>query len=332
MGKNKKAAIVVTGAAGFIGSHLCERLTRDGHQVVGIDNFDRFYSAAIKRRNLLWLREQPSFRMVRGDICKPATLDEALAEGARAVIHLAALAGVRPSMERPLDYQRVNVGGTMAVLDACRRHAVEHLVFGSSSSVYGNQSRVPFREDDPATNPISVYAATKRGGELLCHCYADAYGMNITMLRFFTVYGPRQRPDLAIHKFARLILAGKPIPFFGDGSMERDFTYVEDTVAGVVSALEAPAGLRVFNLGSDRPVRLDHLVESIEQAVGATAIREFKPAPVGDVSRTWADLTRSRQGLGYHPQVELDEGLERFVAWLRQQPGMRRVQKRSGRP
>jgi len=220
-------------------------------------------------------------------------------------------------MERPALYQSINVEGTVQVLEAARRRGIRHVVFGSSSSVYGDASRVPFREDDPAVQPISVYAATKRAGELLCHTYASAYGLPITMLRFFTVYGPRQRPDLAIHKFARLMLRGEPIPFFGDGSMQRDFTYVDDIVAGVLAALRRPAGLRLFNLGSDRPVRLDELIRALEQALGLSARLARRPVPVGDVSRTWADLTRARQELGYAPRTRLEDGLARFVRWLR---------------
>ncbi len=203
------------------------------------------------------------------------------------------------------------------MLQACVEHEVEHLVFGSSSSVYGNASRVPFREDDPAIEPISVYAATKRAGELLCHAYHHAHGLPVTVLRFFTVYGPRQRPDLAIHKFARLMLSGKPIPFFGDGSMERDFTYIDDIVDGVARALENPAGYRLYNLGSDRPVRLDKLVEMLEKVLSVKAKLARRPVPVGDVKRTWADLRRSRRELGYRPRTRLEDGLRSFAAWLR---------------
>jgi len=320
--------VVVTGAAGFIGSHLCERLVAAGWRVTGIDNFNDFYSPASKRRNLAGLAGKRSFRLVRGDIRRAAVLERAFSSRPRVVIHLAAMAGVRPSMERPLLYQQVNVGGTLALLEAARRAPVRHFVFGSSSSVYGNSRRVPFSEDDPALEPVSVYAATKRAGELLCHTYHRAYGMPITMLRFFTVYGPRQRPDLAIHKFSRLMLAGKSIPFFGDGSMERDYTYVDDIVAGVLKALERPAGLRLFNLGSDRPVRLDELVRVLERTLGVRArLRRLRP-PIGDVRRTWADLRRSRRQLGYRPATSLEEGLARFAEWLLRQRGVVRRAKK----
>jgi len=314
-----RAHVVVTGAAGFIGSHLCERLLVEGYRVTGLDNFNRFYSPAVKRRNLAGLLAAPRFGMLRGDIRAARDLDAALGGGATAIVHLAAMAGVRPSMERPALYQSVNVEGTVQVLEAARRNGVQHLVFGSSSSVYGDASRVPFREDDPAIRPISVYAATKRAGELLCHAYHAAYGLPITMLRFFTVYGPRQRPDLAIHKFARLILRGEPVPFFGDGSMQRDYTYVDDIVGGVLAALREPRGLRLFNLGSDRPVRLDELLGALERALGRSARLARRPVPVGDVKRTWAHLGRARRELGYAPRTRLEDGLARFARWLQEE-------------
>lgn len=322
-----KKRVLVTGAAGFIGSHLSERLVAAGWYVIGIDNFNNFYSPASKRRNLAWLSRQRSFRLVRGDIRRRQVLEQAFAARPRVVIHLAAMAGVRPSMERPQLYQQVNVGGTLALLEMARRRHIRHFVFGSSSSVYGNSRHVPFREDDTILEPVSVYAATKRAGELLCHTYHQGYGMPITMLRFFTVYGPRQRPDLAIHKFSRLMLAGKPIPFFGDGSMERDYTYIDDIVAGVMKALDSPDGLRLFNLGSDRPVRLDALVRVLEQTLGVRARLRRLPAPIGDVRRTWADLKRSRRQLGYRPATSLAEGLARFAEWLLRQRGVKRPEK-----
>jgi UDP-glucuronate 4-epimerase len=312
-----KKTIIITGAAGFIGSHLSEDLIDLGWKVVGIDNFNNFYSPAIKRRNIKELQTKRAFKLIKGDIRNKKVLDQAFASKPDAVMHLAAMAGVRPSMEQPELYQKVNIEGTLGLLEACRKNKTDHFVFGSSSSVYGNSSRVPFKEDDPATDPISVYAATKRAGELLCNTYNSAYGMKITMLRFFTVFGPRQRPDLAIHKFARLMLANKPIPFFGDGSMERDYTYVKDITAGVIRSLSKPKGLRTFNLGSDRPVRLDKLVEAIENAVGCKArLKKMKP-PTGDVRRTWSDLTHSNHYLGYKPTTSLEEGLSKFVDWLR---------------
>jgi UDP-glucuronate 4-epimerase len=309
--------VLVTGAAGFIGSHLCERLVREGFQVTGLDNFNRFYSPTVKRRNLATLETRRGFRLVRGDIRARRSLDEALGRGVDCLVHLAAMAGVRPSMESPALYQSVNVEGTVQVLEAARAHGVPHVVFGSSSSVYGNGSRVPFREDDPAMHPVSVYAATKRAGELLCHTYAETFGMPITVLRFFTVYGPRQRPDLAIHKFARLMLRAEPVPFFGDGGMERDFTYVDDIVEGVRASLARPRGLRVFNLGSDRPIRLDRLLAMLEQTLGVKARLQRHPVPAGDVRRTWADISLARRELGYAPRTSFEEGLKRFVAWLR---------------
>ncbi len=324
MAKTGRKNIVVTGAAGFIGSHLCEELIKTGFRVTGIDNFNRFYSPAIKKRNIKDLNKSKDFRLVSGDILHKSVLSQAFRSKPRAVIHLAAMAGVRPSMENPELYQKVNVAGTMSMLEACRRYKVDHFIFGSSSSVYGNNSKVPFKEEDPAINPVSVYAATKRAGELLCHTYHSAYGTKITMLRFFTVFGPRQRPDLAIHKFARLMFEKKSIPFFGDGSMERDYTYIKDITDGVIRALKKPEGLRTFNLGSDHPVRLDNLVKAIEKATGRKAkIKKMAP-PTGDVRRTWADLSKSKKGLGYRPSTTLEDGLSNFVEWLLQQPYMKK--------
>ncbi len=311
--------ILVTGAAGFIGSTLCESLVHTGLQVTGLDNFHDFYDPTTKERNLKSLINKTNFKLIRGDICNPTDLIEAFRDRPDTVIHLAAMAGVRPSMQQPVAYQHNNVGGTLSILETCRQYSVQHVIFGSSSSVYGNSRRIPFCEDDPAICPLSVYAATKRSGELLCHTYHHAYGMNITMLRFFTVYGPRQRPDLAIHKFARLIIAGKSIPFFGDGSMQRDYTFIHDIVDGVRRAMHNPSGLRLFNLGSDNPIRLDELVDTIGRVLGKKVLLEKLPPPIGDVQRTWADLTKSRQELGYCPSTGLETGLEIFTSWLRQE-------------
>ncbi len=311
-------AILVTGGAGFIGSHLVERLVADGREVAVLDNFDPFYDPREKERNLAALAGHPRFRLVRGDIRDAAALDSALrASPTEAVIHLAALAGVRPSIARPEAYVSVNLDGTARVLEAARRHGVGRVLFGSSSSVYGNASRVPFSEDDPADRPISPYAATKRGGELLCHAHHEVHGTSIACLRFFTVFGPRQRPDLAIRKFAERMTAGLPLEVFGDGSMARDYTYVSDIVDGIVRALDRCRGWHLWNLGGSRPVPLAVMVEKLAAALGVTPGIQRAPLQPGDVERTWADLRRASAELGWSPRTGFDEGLGRFVEWLR---------------
>ena len=314
--------VLVTGAAGFIGSHLCERLVADGHRVTGVDNFDPFYDPAVKRGNLASLAGSERFRLVEADILdEPAMV--AAAGGVDAVVHLAALAGVRPSVEHPVAYARVNAGGTAAVLEAARRQGVRAFVFGSSSSVYGDAATVPFRESDPAAAPISPYAASKRAGELLCHSHAHLYGMGTVCLRFFTVYGPRQRPDLAIHKFARLMEAGEEVPIFGDGSTERDYTYIDEIIDGVSAAigyaLAHPGSFEVINLGESQTTTLAELVGLLAGALGVEPrLRRLPPQP-GDVVRTFADVSRARSLLGYQPRTTMEEGIRRFVAWFRSQ-------------
>lgn len=311
------AKIVVTGGAGFIGSHLCAALLRAGHGVVALDNFDGFYDPTVKRRNLGPVLGHSRFKLIEGDIRRPEDVLRSLGEGADAVVHLAARAGVRPSIEQPLLYEEVNVRGTMVLLEACRRIPACRFIFGSSSSVYGNNEKVPFAECDNVDAPISPYAATKRAGELLCRTYHHLYGMAITCLRFFTVYGPRQRPDLAIHKFARLIEAGRSIPVFGDGSMMRDFTYIDDIIDGVMRAIERCSGFAIYNLGGSRPVSVGELIAALEKALGKKAKIERLPMQPGDVNQTFADVTLARRELGYEPRTELDVGLARFVEWFR---------------
>ncbi len=309
--------MMVTGGAGFIGSHLCEALLQAGHRVVALDNFDDFYDPQIKRNNLAVVREHDRFSLVEGDIRDEDAVDGALRGGVDTVVHLAARAGVRPSIEQPLVYQDVNVRGTAVLLEACRQHGIKRLIFGSSSSVYGNNTKIPFSESDNVDHPISPYAATKRAGELLCHTYHHLYDMKITCLRFFTVYGPRQRPDLAIHKFAGLITAGKPIPVFGDGSMMRDFTYIDDIVTGITRAIEWCDGFHIYNLGASMPVSVGELVEFLEEALGREAIIERQPHQPGDVDRTYADVTLAALELGYRPTTDFREGLAAFVKWFR---------------
>lgn len=309
--------IVVTGAAGFIGSHLCEALLARGCRVTGIDCFDDFYDPSVKRSNIAGFAGDKRFTLVEADIRDERAMDDVMKQKPEAVIHLAARAGVRPSIEKPLLYEDVNVGGTCVLLEAARYWGVGRFVFGSSSSVYGNNSKVPFSESDPVDHPVSPYAATKRACELLCHTYHHLFAMGIACLRFFTVYGPRQRPDLAIHKFARLIDQGRPIPVFGDGTTSRDYTYVDDIVAGILAALERCDGYRLYNLGNSDPVTLRDLIQAIEQALGKKAVIEALPPQPGDVVQTFADISRAKAELGYEPRTNLAAGLQRFVTWFR---------------
>jgi UDP-glucuronate 4-epimerase len=311
------AEIVVTGAAGFIGSHVCDALLRRGDAVRAIDNFDPFYDPATKRRNLAELVGNERFCLHEVDIRDAAAVERVLTSDVSAVIHLAARAGVRPSIAEPVLYEQVNVGGTGVLLEAARRAGSARFIFASSSSVYGNNRKVPFAEDDNVDFPISPYAATKKAGELIAHTYAHLYAMNITCLRFFTVYGPRQRPDLAIHKFARLIEAGRAIPVFGDGSTSRDYTFIDDIVDGVLRALDACTGYHIYNLGGSDPVSLRELIAALETALGKQAVIERQPMQPGDVERTYADLARVKAELGFAPRTRLADGLARFVEWLR---------------
>jgi len=310
--------VLVTGAAGFIGSHLTERLIARGDEVVGLDNFDTFYDPHVKRANIEPALAGGRFELVEGDIRDGACVEGILAGGdIDVIVHLAAKAGVRPSIDDPVGYVDVNINGTVVMLEAARKAGTKRFVFASSSSVYGNNRKVPFAETDNVDYPISPYAATKKAGELICHTYSHLYGIGMTCLRFFTVYGPRQRPDLAIHKFARLILAGKPIPVFGDGSMRRDFTYIDDILDGVVAAMDRRGGYEIYNLGESRPVRLDVLIAEIEKALGAKAVIDRKPMQPGDVIQTYADVSKARRDLGYDPHTDIATGLARFVRWLR---------------
>jgi UDP-glucuronate 4-epimerase len=326
--------VVVTGGAGFIGSHLIESLLTDGHHVTLLDNFDPFYPPRVKRRTVEALSAlAPAGRLtvVEGDIRHAADVRRAFEAGEPdAVVHLAALAGVRPSCERPVAYMDVNLTGTAMLLEAARAAGVRRFLFASSSSVYGETARVPFREDDVCGSPISPYAATKRSGELLCHTYAHLYGMRIACARFFTVYGPRQRPDLAIHKFCRAIAAGRPIPLFGDGSSRRDYTYVTDIIAGVRAALDWTAdcpstqpsriSFEVVNLGGARTTRLIDLVRELERLLDRPAVLDWRPPQPGDVPITYADTAHAKALLGYEPHVSIQEGLARFVEWFHTQP------------
>ena len=338
---------LVTDAAGFIGSYMSERLLRDGWKVVGVDNFDDFYDPKIKRRNVAGCLKNKNFQLIEADIRDGNAMDKAVGNGVEIIIHLAARAGVRPSIAQPMLYADVNINGTMVLLEAAKKHKVSKFIFGSSSSVYGNNKKIPFSEDDSVDFPISPYAATKKAGELICHTYHHLYGICITSLRFFTVYGPRQRPDLAIHKFAKLIEQGKPIPVYGDGSMMRDFTYIDDIIDGVVAAINrltsharpersrgesrpssvevllrrmeaASHEFNIYNLGNASPISVNDLVTKIEKSLGKKAVREYLPAEPGDVERTFADIAKAERELGYKPRTTIEEGLARFVKWLRQ--------------
>ena len=311
---------LVTGGAGFIGSHLVERLLSLGDSVDVMDDFNDFYDPCLKRRNIERCRARGRMTLHEGDIRDGALVDRLMGGGGYdAVVHLAARAGVRPSISEPLLYEEVNVRGTANLLEACRRHGVGRFVFGSSSSVYGVNSKVPFSEGDPILNPISPYAATKIAGEMLCHVYSHLYGIRMTAVRFFTVYGPRQRPDLAIHKFARLMAAGRPIPVYGDGSAARDYTYVDDIVDGLLAARDGDWAWEIVNLGDSNPVRLSRLIELIEESLGIEARRDVQPPQPGDVPMTYADIGKAGRLLGYCPKVPIEEGIRRFAGWFRAQ-------------
>ncbi len=316
--------VLVTGAAGFIGGHTCRALLERGYSVIGIDNFDPFYHRSIKEETVRELVKSDAFSLVEGDIRDESALNEVL-PGVDAVIHLAARAGVRPSIEDPVLYTSVNVDGTVRLLEGCRKAKVRRFVFGSSSSVYGDDTPAPFSEDFPAVNPISPYAATKRAGELLCQVYHELHGMRIAALRFFTVYGQRQRPDLAIHKFTRLISAGSVIQQFGDGSAERDHTHVEDILKGVLGAIdwtrESKPACEIVNLGESRTVRLDRLIELIAAAVGTPPRVEILPPQPGDVRQTFADISKAKRIFGYDPRVKIEDGILDFVNWYRSTNG-----------
>jgi UDP-glucuronate 4-epimerase len=309
---------LVTGGAGFIGSHLLEALLSRGCAVAALDNFDDFYPAPVKRANLQEVSRRGQIAFHEADIRDAAKLRAVFqAEMPEVVIHLAARAGVRPSIEQPELYAAVNVGGTVNLLSAARDFGVSKFIFISSSSVYGATARVPFVEDQNDLKPVSPYAATKMAGELICYTYSHLFRLPIICLRLFTVYGPRQRPDLAIHKFAALIEAGKPIPLFGDGSTSRDYTFVDDIVAGILAAVEYKTTFDVFNLGNCHPVKLMELVRELEKSLGKRADIEWLPPQPGDVPITWADISKAKRLLGYEPRVALRDGIERFVKWLR---------------
>jgi UDP-glucuronate 4-epimerase len=316
--------LLVTGAAGFIGSHLIEALVSRGDEVVGVDNFDAFYPRAMKERNLAEVGRRPGLSFWERDVLDVAAVRERLTPET-VVVHLAAKAGVRPSLADPVGFARANVAGTAAVLEAARQAGVSRIVFGSSSSVYGDSTPAPFREDAVAVVPVSPYAATKRAAELLLSSVAPIYGFRAASLRFFTVYGPRQRPDLAIHAFTRKMVEGDTLTLFGDGTQARDYTYCDDIIAGVLAAIRwtdtAPVGVETFNLGGNRPIATEDMMAEIAKALGVQPKVEWAPMQPGDVQRTAADLTKSSSVLGYTPKTPFPEGIRRFVQWYREAYG-----------
>jgi UDP-glucuronate 4-epimerase len=311
--------VLVTGGAGFIGSTVTDRLLERGDRVICIDSFDSFYDPDVKRKNIVGAQENPLFTLAEGDIRDKRFLDDlARRYPIEAVVHSAARAGVRPSILNPGLYEDVNIKGTMNLLELARSVKTVNFVFLSSSSVYGVNKKVPFSEADPVDHPISPYAATKKACELICHTYHHLYGLNITCVRPFTVYGPRQRPEMAIHKFTRKIDAGKPIPMFGDGTSKRDYTYIDDLVDGIVRALDRPLGYEVINLGEQETISLKALIGLIEHNLGKAALIDRQPDQPGDVPITFADISKAKALLGYDPQVKIEEGVKRFVHWYRE--------------
>lgn len=308
---------LVTGGAGFIGSHLTEQLLAEGHKVTILDNLDPFYDPEIKKQNISKVLDHPEFTWIQEDIRDLHAADH-VPSPVHAIIHIAARAGVRPSIADPIGYYDTNVKGTLHLLEFAKTCNIEQFVFASSSSVYGINSQVPWKEDTEDLQPISPYASTKLACEGLGHVYSKLFGIRFIALRFFTVYGPRQRPDLAIHKFAKMILAGEPIPFFGDGSTRRDYTYIEDILAGVRAAIDyKDTPFEILNLGNDRTISLAEMVQTLEDALGKKAIIDQQPEQPGDVPQTWADISKTQKLLGYHPKTTFQEGVEKFAEWLK---------------
>lgn len=308
--------ILVTGGAGFIGSHLCDQFINDGHAVICLDNFDDFYERSIKERNLENLKKQENFKLVEGDIRDLELLDQLFAaHDFDMVVHLAAKAGVRPSISDPALYLDVNLRGTQCILDCMKKYEVDKLLFASSSSVYGGNTKVPFSEQDAVNNPISPYAATKRAGELLCYTYYHLYNINVACLRFFTVYGPRQRPEMAIHKFTRLIHNDEEIPAFGDGSTRRDYTYVDDIIQGITKIAEKGFTYDIINLGESQTITLKDLIRTIGKKLGILPKINWLPEQPGDVTITYADISKAKSEYGYKPTTDVETGVEEFVNW-----------------
>lgn len=317
--------ILVTGGAGFIGSHLCERLLKEGYFVINLDNFNNCYDPKIKWRNIQEALKSQNYDLYVGDIRDNKILDQINEEQGKIdiVCHLAAMAGVRNSLKDPVEYVSVDIGGTVNMLEFARRNGVEKFVFASSSSVYGKNSKVPFSEDDPLEGQVSPYATAKRAGELYCQTYSEIYNIPIVVLRFFTVYGPRQRPEMAIHLFTRLIMEGKPIPVFGDGSTARDYTYIDDIIDGVYRAmLYDKTKFEIFNLGNSKTVKLSEMIAIIEQVTGKKAIIDRKPMQLGDVEITYANIEKGNSLLSYIPESEIHRGVFEFFEWIQKNQSM----------
>jgi len=316
------STILVTGGAGFIGSHLCESLLRDGHRVICLDNFDSFYDPNIKIKNVEEIRKQfpDQCEVITGDIRNREHLAEIFKKTrVDLIVHLAARAGVRPSIAQPLLYQDVNIGGTILLLEICKEYGIKDFIFASSSSVYGESQRVPFSEEDLHLQPISPYGVTKRAGELLCYSYHHLHRMNIACLRIFTAYGPRQRPEMAIHKFTQLVDRGEIIPMYGDGSSRRDYTYIDDLIEGILTVIHRHKGFEIYNLGESQTTSLKELIGLIEEALGKKAKVELLDPQPGDVSITYADIKKAKRMLGYQPKVNMEEGIKRFVQWYKRE-------------
>ncbi len=310
---------LITGGAGFIGSHLIERLLSENHKVLCLDNFNDYYNPAIKWRNIEAVPQNSNFQLIQGDILDEGLLKKIFqSDQFDGIVHLAARTGVRPSVLQPKLYQQVNIRGTLNLLEISKQHQVKKFIMASSSSVYGNNKKVPFSESDPVDNPISPYAATKKSAELIGYTYSVLYNISMSCLRFFTVYGPRQRPDMAIHKFTKLIAADTEIPIYGDGSARRDFTFIDDIIHGVVKSIDRCSGYNIYNLGESRVVSLMELISLIEKQLGKRAKIKYLPAQPGDVKITYADITKAQKELEYHPQVDIHEGIRRFVKWFKE--------------
>jgi UDP-glucuronate 4-epimerase len=313
--------ILITGGAGFIGSNLTDTLLGLGHKIFCIDNFDSFYNPELKRKNIINALKNPNYTLLEGDIKDKLFLSNCFKNNIELVIHLAARAGVRPSISDPELYFDNNVSGTISLLETMREVGVKKMLFASSSSVYGNNKKVPFSETDNVDNPISPYAATKKAGELICFTWSHLFNFDIFCYRFFTVYGPRQRPEMAIHYFTRNILEGLPINMFGDGSTKRDYTYIDDIVSGIISGIEKVNGYNVFNLGESQTISLIDLIKLIEEACGKKALINYLPAQPGDVEITYADINKSKEKLDYNPCISVDKGVEKFVQWYKSEFG-----------
>ncbi|MBC8181205.1 GDP-mannose 4,6-dehydratase [candidate division KSB1 bacterium] len=308
---------LITGGAGFIGSHLSERLLSEGHEILCIDNFNDYYDPKIKEKNLKVSQDYNNFRLIPGDILDEELLDKIFRQNQfDGIIHLAARAGVRPSVLQPKLYEEVNIRGTLNLLEQAKNKNIKKIILASSSSVYGNNKKVPFSESDPVDNPISPYAATKKACELIAYTYSTLYDISISCLRFFTVYGPRQRPDMAIHKFTKLIASGEEIPVFGDGKVKRDFTYYSDIIDGLVRSIDRCNGYNIYNLGESQVIELMDLVSLIEKYLGKKAKINWQPRQPGDVEITYADVTKAKNELDYNPQVNIETGIKQFIKWF----------------